>query len=46
MSTSNMFFFSRNKKNVDTIWLKKVPYQELCVSTFQVKKKAPYLELC
>ena len=23
-------FSSRNKKNIDTFWLKKVPYQELC----------------
>ena len=22
-------FLSRNKKNIDTFWLKKVPYQEL-----------------
>ena len=24
-------FLSRNKKNTDTFWLAKVPYQELCV---------------
>ena len=23
-------FLSRNKKNIDTFWLKKAPYQELC----------------
>ena len=23
-------FSLRNKKNIDTFWLKKVPYQELC----------------
>ena len=23
-------FLLRNKKNIDTFWLKKVPYQELC----------------
>ena len=23
-------FSSRNKKNVETVWLKKTPYQELC----------------
>ena len=31
MSTHNMFS-SRNKKNIDTFWMKKVPYQELCIS--------------
>ena len=29
MSTHNMFL-SRNKKNIDTFWLKKALYQELC----------------
>ena len=24
-------FLSRNKKNIDTFWLKKVSYQELCI---------------
>ena len=24
-------FSSRNKKNIDTFWLKKAPYQELCI---------------
>ena len=31
MSIHNMFS-SRNKKNMDTFWLKKAPYQELCTS--------------
>ena len=26
-------FSSRNKKNIDTFWLKKAPYQELCDSS-------------
>ena len=30
MSTHNMFP-SRNKKTIDTFWLKKAPYQELCI---------------
>ena len=25
-------FSSRNKKNIDTFWLKKAPYQELCLN--------------
>ena len=25
-------FLSRNKKNIDRFWLKKAPYQELCVT--------------
>ena len=33
--TSNEYpqhmFSSRNKKNIDTFWLKKAPYQELCL---------------
>ena len=24
-------FLSRNKKNIDTFWLKNAPYQELCL---------------
>ena len=32
--TSNVYsqhmFTSRNKKNIDTFWLEKAPYQELC----------------
>ena len=27
-------FLSRNKKNIDTFWLKKAPYQELCVTVY------------
>ena len=34
MSTHNMFS-SRNKKNIDTLWLKKAPYQELCLLIFK-----------
>ena len=26
-------FSSRNKKNIDTFWLKKAPYQELCIQS-------------
>ena len=33
MSTLNICFLSRNKKNIDTFWLKKAPYQELCVNS-------------
>ena len=42
---------SRYKKNIDTLWLKKVPYQELCLQVvshfldFQVLNSDTYLQM-
>ena len=30
-SNEYLMFSSRNKKTIDTVWLKKAPYQELCL---------------
>ena len=35
-------FLSRDKKNIDTFWLKKAPYQELCISYNKVSDKITY----
>ena len=34
-------FSSRNKENIDTFWLKKAPYQELC-ENFMSKRIRKY----
>ena len=38
-------FLSRNKKNIDTFWLKKAPYQELWLSNNNYSIKA-FTTLC
>ena len=42
MNTHNMFLL-RNKKNINTFWLKKAPYLELWVACLTVDAEVPSL---